>query len=204
MSTPDAELLRRARELADDELFPRAIDVDHSGEIPTAQLDLLAEAGMYGVSVRSAPATVTTLIETIASGCLTTAFVWQQHAGAAMAAARTDGPMHAAAVPMTAGDLRGGVAFAHLLRPGTPVMQAVPDGDGWRFTGRAPWVTGWGHIDLVYAAARFEDQIVWCLLDAHESDTLASERLQIPTFAPFFTRACAAENPNPVVPPTMT
>ena len=32
--------------------------------------------------------------------------------------------------------------------------------------GTAPWVTGWGHIDVVHAAARHGEDIVWALIDA--------------------------------------
>lgn len=176
MSTSDAELLRRARELADEELYPRAIDVDLSGEVPTAQLDLLAEAGMYGVSVRAEPATVTSLIEIIASGCLTTAFVWTQHLGASAAAHHCEGAASRFAEDLLDGRLRGGVAFAHMLRGGDPLTVASPTPGGWTFRGRAPWVTGWGHIDLVYAAARHGSDIVWALVDATDGPTLQSSQ----------------------------
>lgn len=51
-------------------------------------------------------------------------------------------------------DLLGGIAVAHLRRPGPPPVRAEPDGaGGWRFTGRSDWCTGWGLIDLVLIAA---------------------------------------------------
>jgi alkylation response protein AidB-like acyl-CoA dehydrogenase len=56
----------------------------------------------------------------------------------------------------------------------------VQEGDGWRFTGLAPWVTGWGRIDVVRAAARREDgDIVWALIDAKAGDTLHVEPLRL-------------------------
>ena len=38
-----------ARELADDVLFPAALEVDRSGTVPVAQLDRLADTGLYGL-----------------------------------------------------------------------------------------------------------------------------------------------------------
>ena len=44
-------------------------------------------------------------------------------------------------------------------------------------SGIAPWVTGWGHIDVVHAAARHGDDIVWALIDAVDSPTLRSDEV---------------------------
>lgn len=65
------------------------------------------------------------------------------------------------------GDALGGIALAHLRRPGPPAVRAEPDGTGWRVTGRSDWCTGWGLIDLVLVAASTDDdQIVFALIDA--------------------------------------
>ena len=179
-------ILEEARRIADEVLFPRALETDAAGTVPVDMLDVLKDAGLYGIfspeelggSALEMP--IRYLVqETLAGGCLTTAFVWQQHAGASAAAAATDGPAHHWARPMAAGDARGGVAFAHLVRPGEPILTAEPDGDGWRFSGVAPFVTGWGHIDVVLTAARFEDQIVWALLDGVTSATCTADRLNL-------------------------
>lgn len=179
-------MVEAASRFADEELFPAALETDAAGTAPVALLDQARELGLYGIfSPESVGGSALDLPsrhlvqESMAGGCLTTAFVWQQHAGVAGAAARTEGPVQSMAAPLAAGDLRGGVAFAHLLRPGVPVMQAEPDGAGWRFTGRAPWVTGWGHIDLVLTAARHGGDIIWAMLDARDADTLTSERLSL-------------------------
>ncbi|MEM7095441.1 MAG: acyl-CoA dehydrogenase family protein [Actinomycetota bacterium] len=177
----DAALIERAQRLADNELFPRALEIDRGHEVPVRELDLLADAGLYGASVAASPATITTLLEVLSSGCLTTAFVWAQHLGSSAAAHATTGPANRFAPGLLSGELRGGVAFAHMLRPDPPLTTATPEGDGWRFHGDAPWVTGWGHIDLVHAAARHGDDIVWALLDAEESATLRSTTLDLAT-----------------------
>jgi hypothetical protein len=81
---------------------------------------------------------------------------------------------------MCTGDVRAGVAFSGLRRPGPPILTAAPDGDSWRFTGLAPWVTGWGRVDVVRAAARRDDgDIVWALVDATAGPTLKAEPLRL-------------------------
>ena len=165
MTRAPEELRVAARQIADEVLFPRALEADVAGTVPVEQLQCLADAGFYGISTYCDGPTIAELIEIIASGCLTTTFVWTQHLGAAAAAFRALGPVNdELADPLRSGAKRGGVAFAHMLRPGTPLTTATPDGDGWLFNGTAPWVTGWGHIDVVHAAARHGDDIVWVLL----------------------------------------
>ena len=187
MSAPktagDAALLEAAQQLADNVLFPRALEADRGPGVPVDQLDALAAAGLHGASVHAAPETVTALIETLASGCMTTAFVWAQHLGAAAAAHFSEGSVNRFADDLVAGRLRGGVAFAHMLRPDPPLTTAERVDGGWLFRGSAPWVTGWGHIDVFHAAARHEGDIVWALLDATESPTLRCIELDLAAVA---------------------
>lgn len=172
--TPD-ELRLQAQKLADDILFPNALDADAAGTVPEMQLQALADAGFYGISTYCEPALVVELIETIASGCLTTTFVWTQHLGTCAAAHHNTGAVHdELADQLASGDKRGGVAFAHMLRPGTPMTTTEPVDGGWQMNGSAPWVTGWGHVDVVHAAARHNDDIVWAMIDAQDSATLQS------------------------------
>lgn len=175
----DRDLIRRAQALADDELFPRANEADRAEAVPEYQLNLLAEAGLYEAATKVQPETMTTLIEIISSGCLATGFVWTQHSGASRAAHNTDGVANRFAARLATGELRGGVAFAHMLRPDPPLSTATPADDGWLLHGTAPWVTGWGHIDLLLAAARHGDDIVWSLIDATEQPTLTANQPQI-------------------------
>src|SRR6185436_3432433 len=81
--------------------------------------------------------------------------------------------------PMCRGEVRAGLALGG-LRPGPPLMRAHATPDGYRFTGEAPWVTGWGLVDVVHVAARDEnDTIVWALLPAVASATLTVEPLEM-------------------------
>ena len=80
---------------------------------------------------------------------------------------------------LATGESRGGVAFAHLNRPGTPTLRAEPKNSGWEFSGSAPFVTGWGHIDVVLTAARHKGSVVWAMLDARDCETISSRRLTL-------------------------
>jgi alkylation response protein AidB-like acyl-CoA dehydrogenase len=77
--------------------------------------------------------------------------------------------------PLTAGVCRAGLTLGGVLPQPTLHAQRV-DG-GWRFEGESPWLSGWGRIDVVHAAARAGDRIVWAFVDAEESARLAVRRL---------------------------
>jgi alkylation response protein AidB-like acyl-CoA dehydrogenase len=185
--TPDPITL--ARELSDGFLFPGALEVDASEIVPVDRLDHLAEAGFYGLAAPAEAggmglanmATALDIIEILASGCLTTTFVWIQHQGAVRALLEAPSELRAAWLSrLCSGAVRAGVAFSGLRRPGPPILTAAPHGEGWRFNGYAPWVTGWGRIDVVRAAARRENgDIVWALIDAAAGASLGAERLRL-------------------------
>ena len=189
MTTSSRDVLAVARGLADDVLFPEAMRVDHLAAVPAAHLDALAAAGLYGAPVPvwagglgldlGATCTVT---EELASGCLATTFVWLQHRGLAMTLAADGTP---AALrdrwlgPACLGQVRGGIALGGLI-PGPPLLRARPARGGWRLDGEAPWVTGWGLIDLLLVAARGPgDTVVSLILDAAARPglTVTRERL---------------------------
>ena len=178
-----------AREVADGFLFPGALEVDASEIVPVDRLDRLAADGFYGLAgPRDAGGldlpdleSALEIIEILASGCLTTTFVWIQHHGAVRAIAAAPPVLRDTWLArLCSGAVRAGVAFSGLRRPGPPILTAEPDGDGWRFTGLAPWVTGWGRVDVVRAAARRENgDIVWALIDAAAGETLQAEPLRL-------------------------
>jgi alkylation response protein AidB-like acyl-CoA dehydrogenase len=185
-----ADPIALAHRISDDVLFPGALEVDASAVVPVVRLDQLADAGLYGLAGPSSThgmgltdmAAGLEIIEIVAGGCLTTAFVWIQHHGAVRALTEA-GPSRLRdefLEPMCAGAVRAGVAFSGLRRPGPPMLTAAPVPGGWRFDGYAPWVTGWGRIDVIRAAARREDgDIVWALVDARAGASLSAERLHL-------------------------
>lgn len=176
MSNPSPEVLvARAKQIADEVLFPNALAADQATGVPEKQLQFLADNGFYAMSTYCEPPTIFEVLEALASGCVTTSFVYAQHLGACASAFTSEGPVRAElADDLASGFKRGGVAFAHILRPGTPLTTAQRVAGGWEITGTAPWVTGWGHIDVVHAAARHGDDIVWSLIDAVDSETLTT------------------------------
>jgi alkylation response protein AidB-like acyl-CoA dehydrogenase len=176
-----------AQRLADDLLFPAAPVTDAAPLVPSELLDALAAAGLYGISgptwaggLDADLPTVCAAAEALSSGCLATAFVWAQHLGVVRAAAASENPWAKERVsPLCAGDLRAGVALAGALA-GQPGLRATPGDDGWSFAGTAPFVSGWGLVDVLHVAAAAEDgRLVWALIDARESETLSAQRLDL-------------------------
>jgi alkylation response protein AidB-like acyl-CoA dehydrogenase len=182
------DVVETAQRLADEALFPAALATDAAETVPVELLDALADAGLYGLAGPAAAGgldadfeTVCAVVEALASGCLTTAFVWVQHLGAVLAVASSDN----AALrdewlePLCRGERRPGLALGGSI-PGRARLVARETGDGWTFDGSSPFISGWGRIDVVHTAARAEDgRLVWALVDAAESATLTVERLEL-------------------------
>src|SRR5438874_7433525 len=121
-----------AERLADDVLFPAALVTDATDVVPVKLLDELAEAGFYGLS---GPAwaggmdadfpTVCSAVERLASGCLTTTFVWVQHLGAVIAAAGSENEAIRDWVsPLCTGQRRAGLALGGAIPAPAPLLQA--------------------------------------------------------------------------------
>ncbi|HET9972111.1 MAG TPA: acyl-CoA dehydrogenase family protein [Streptosporangiaceae bacterium] len=189
MTTAARDVLATARQLADDLLFPDAMRVDGLDVLPAAHLDALAAAGLYGAPAPAEAgglgldlAATCAVTEELASGCLATTFVWLQHRGVVMslAAEATPAVLRDRWLGLACrGETRGGIALTGLM-PGPPRLRARPAGDGWRIDGEAPWVTGWGLIDLLLVVARGpDDSVVSLLLDAAAQPglTVTRERL---------------------------
>jgi alkylation response protein AidB-like acyl-CoA dehydrogenase len=190
---PVTGIVEVAQRVADDVLFPAALATDASDTVPRELLDALAGAGLYGLpaprelgGLDADFGTVCAVLEALASGCLATAFLWMQHngvvhaltAGGRSEVARTWLP------PLAAGQLRAGLAVKGAGEVGgalpRPTLRAEPDGQGWRLDGVSPFVSGWGRIDVIHAAARATDgEIVWLLVDAAEGPGLRAERLRL-------------------------
>ena len=171
-----------ARFLAD------AAAVDAADTIPEAHLRGLADAGLYGIFAPAEAgglgldAEAGLVIEELASACLASTFVWLQHLRllGAMLDPGTPAALREALLPaVVRGEVRGGVALAGLL-PGPPRLTARPVDGGWLLDGDAPWVSGWGIVDLLVVAARGpEDTTVTLLVDAREQHGLAAARQRL-------------------------
>ena len=181
------DVVGTAQRLADEVLFPAALGTDAADAVPIELFDALADAGLYGLAGPESAGgldadfpTVAAVWEALSSGCLTTAFVWGQHIGATVAAARSETEAVRARLPaLCSGEQRAGLALGGAL-PGPPRLVARELGAGWIFDGTSPFVSGWGRIDVVHTAARSDDgRLVWAFVDASESDTLEVERLSL-------------------------
>jgi alkylation response protein AidB-like acyl-CoA dehydrogenase len=183
---PD-EIVAIARGIADDLLFPAALEVDASDLLPRSHLDSLAQRGFFGLTgpresggLGVDPVTVALVVEALAHGCLTTAFVLMQHLGVVRQISRASAAVRAEwLAPMCRGDRRSGVAIAG-IRPGTDPLRARRSSSGWTLDGWVPWVTGWGRVDVVQVAALADDgAVVWLLVDAVAAPSLRVERQRL-------------------------
>lgn len=177
----------RARRIADEVFFPVANEVDAAGEVPRGHFDLLAEEGFYGLA---APAEIggpglelpeiVAVLEALASGCLSTTFTWMQHHGVVLSlasSANTDlRDQHLAAA--LKGETRFGVAFAGAIPP-VPRLRAERVDGGFRLHGEAPFVSGWGAVDLLQVSARDGDQVINGLVEPAAGRTLLVEGLDL-------------------------
>jgi len=162
-------------------LFPAVGAVDAADRVPAGHLDLLAAHGFYGPPPDLPFAELCAAVESLASGCLATTFVWLQHLGGLRAAGTSTRPgiRERWYEPLACGHRRAGIAQG-ALRPGPPSVRARRVDGGYVFDGEAPWVTGWDMIDTLYAAARDErDTVVWALLDAVVGGGLSVQPLDL-------------------------
>jgi alkylation response protein AidB-like acyl-CoA dehydrogenase len=180
-------VVERAQRLADEALFPAALTTEAADVVPAELLDELAADGLYGLSGPGWAGgddadfgSVCASVEALASGCLTTAFVWVQHVGAVHAASSSQNEAMRDWLPLLCrGERRAGLALGGAL-PGLPRLVAAATPDGWKLAGSSPFVSGWGRIDVVHTAARTEDgRLVWGLVDARASPTLSVQRLEL-------------------------
>lgn len=186
-SVAHMDVLKRARLIADEVLFPVAAEVDMNATIPPEHFDLLADKGFYGFAgpVEAGGMgvdliTASDSVEALAGGCLATTLVWLQHHSAVRAASESDQPgiREEWLGPLCRGERRASVARTG-LRPGPPSVRVRAVPGGFQFNGTIPWVTGWGYIDTIQLAARTwasdTADTIFVFADAEESDTLIVE-----------------------------
>ncbi|MFE3289791.1 acyl-CoA dehydrogenase family protein [Rhodococcus sp. NPDC059234] len=178
-----------AHDIAEDVLFPAASSVDADGEIPVSHFEALAEAGFYAMA--APPETggptleledLVAVVETLCGGCLATSFTWMQHHGVVAGLAGSPNPALRERYwdGLLAGTVRAGVAFAGAI-PQPPLLYARRVDGGYVLDGVAPFVTGWGIVDVLQLSARdeFDDSIVHALVTAGPADGIAVEDLPL-------------------------
>lgn len=174
MSTPrpPEALLADAYRIADEILYPAAGEVDRTGIIPESHWSHLAGAGLFGIADASARLDLTAVLEiqeVLTSGCLSTAFTWLQHHGVVIALSSTSNAALRSELlaDTVSGRMRAGVAYAGVV-PTPPRMTATRTTDGWIIDGYAPFVSGWGIIDILQISARDveTDDVIAAILPA--------------------------------------
>lgn len=173
-----------AAQIAEHTLFPNALATDRSDVVDRTNLDALAKAGLYGmfgpVELGGHGAdlpTACSVVEHLASGCLTTTLVWMQHHGLVGSLLAGPAPLRDRLLPeLCTGARRSGIVFAGLI-PGPSPLHATRRDGGWQLDGHAPWVSGWGRIDTLQVAARGpDDTVVTVALDDLDRPELTAHR----------------------------
>jgi alkylation response protein AidB-like acyl-CoA dehydrogenase len=182
MTAEEQALIERAEALGHGLLAQHATDVDRGARQVRENLSALAATGLSGIDVPRAyggaevgRTTELRIVEALAYGDGTTPFVIIQHFGTSrMLAASPNEALRRAALPrMATGELLTGFGVSHLRREGRPVLAATPHGDGYRFDGAIPWITGHGIFDSIVIAGTLPDeQVVLAWVSLRESEHL--------------------------------
>jgi len=162
--------------------------VDFADLVSSQQFSVLADAGLYGVFAPLSTggldldlSDLCAVVEELASACLTTTFVWIQHFRLLRALLDPTMPDSIRELlPLAvSGQIKGGVALGGLL-PGPPRLRATETRDGWHLNGEAPWVSGWGIVDLLFLTARqSDDTVVSFVVDAVDQPGLGVTRCRL-------------------------
>ena len=165
--TPEeAAILAAAREVCETILGPNAEATDRGAGPNHVNFESLAEKGLLGLAIPKEyggldanGATQRKFTQLLASYCGVTTFTQAQHHGPSrMIANGPNEELKRRLLPeLASGRKMSGISFAHLRRPGPPVLRAEPVAGGWRLQGTAPWVTGWGLISQVAFGATLPD-----------------------------------------------
>lgn len=177
-------LLGRARQIAAQELAPRATATDQAAVMPLANAHLLAEAGLLGLSAPieyggqgAPPGVLRAFTEILAAACGVTTFVVAQHMTACrhIASGENEALKLSLLPRLATGAPLATVAFSHLRRPGPPVLRVTRDGADHVFDGTAPWATGWGLASEVLLAGTLPDGAsVWVVAPLAASETMTA------------------------------
>ncbi len=159
-------ILAAAQRVCETALGPNAEATDRGAEPNRANFRALAQNGLLGLAIPreyggldASGATQRKFTQLLASYCGVTTFTQAQHHGPSrMIANGPNAELKRRLLPdLASGTQLSGISFAHLRRPGPPVLRAEPVEGGWRLQGTAPWVTGWGLISQLVFGATLPD-----------------------------------------------
>jgi hypothetical protein len=178
-----ADLVERARWVAESVFLPDASEVDTRGRIPPSHFRVLANEGFYGIFAPDAGLDLDLLIsviEILAGGCLATTFTWMQHRATVVGLADTGNESLRSRylADLIAGTQTSGTASAGAVADPPRLRASRADG-GWIFDGDAPFVSGWGIVDLLQIVGNAGDRVVDALVDAKNLDVSRYELVSL-------------------------
>jgi alkylation response protein AidB-like acyl-CoA dehydrogenase len=152
------------------ELRAHSAELEEAGATCAAQLDRMASTGVmaWGIpndcdGLEMSAAEQVAGFERLASACLVSTFVLsQRNAAVSRIVASDNEPLRAELLPKLARhELMATVGISHLTTSRqhlkTPAVRAEPQGNGFRFDGDVPWVTGAAISDLVLTGGTLAD-----------------------------------------------
>ena len=174
------QILDAALRVCETVLGPNAQVADQADGPMRENFKALADAGLLGLAIPrkygglDASGTIQRrYTEILSSYCGVTTFVQAQHHGSSrMIANGRDELLKDTLLPrLASGDRMCAISFAHLRRPGPPILRAERVAGGCRLYGTAPWVTGWGLMDqAVFGATLPDDRFLYVWTPANRSD----------------------------------
>jgi len=184
LTSREQELVERADALGHGLLAEQAAAVDAGTLSVRGNLERLATDGLVGITVPRAYGGLGAgddvplrVLEGLAYGDGTTPFVIAQHYGAAsIIAASPNEALRQSMLPgMTTGETLCGFGISQVRRAGKPALAATAlrDGEGYRFDGVIPWMTGYDLFDRVIIAGTLPDgRSLLALFPFQESERL--------------------------------
>ncbi len=180
INSAESDFIAKARLVGETVLAPHAQETDTGSAPRRENFRALAEAGLFGMAIPKAfggldvsPQAQRDVAELLASYCGVTTFTQAQHHGPSrMIANCPNSSLKEALLPKLAtGEWITGVSFAHLRRPGAPILSAEPVKGGYLLQGTAPWVTGWGVMNqFVFGATLPDGRFVYLWSPANHAD----------------------------------
>ena len=183
-ATQFEDILQLTKKIATDNFLPIANVVDQSPIPPVANIRLLADNGLLGLStpkecggIGAPPAIIRNYTEILAAACGTTTFIQGQHqSGCTLISNGRNDALKAELLPLFASGHRIlGVAFAHVRRPGPPMLRVSEVEGGYIFDGSAAWFTGWGVMtDVLMAGTLPNGDFVYVVIELLQGDALVA------------------------------
>ena len=129
-----------------------ATEVDRASTPPTAQMEVLADAGYFLETATASAAQRRRWLDLISSGCGATAFLASQHEASCRRLHQSE---HRLFKDASRGKVWVGICFAHLRRQPSPVSVLV-EGERLLYHGVGPWFSGIGLMAKVLLAGATE------------------------------------------------